>query len=79
MTSQTLVCLPDYSPGVRYLIRRTILNGTILNMQIVEFCKGNLISISPFEKETAATIFMDAAVNIDVISEALKCRVVRCH
>lgn len=79
MTPQILTHLPDYSPGTRYLIRKIIWDGFTLNMQIVEFRTDNTIVISPFERETAATIFMDAAVNIDVISEALKCRVVRCH
>lgn len=79
MSSQIRTHLPDYSPGTRYLIRKIVCDGIILNMQIVEFHPDNLITISSFERETAATIFMDAAVNIDVISEALKCRVVRCH
>lgn len=46
-------------------------------MQIVEFQTNHIIEISPFERETAATIFMDAAVNMDIISESLNCRVVR--
>lgn len=77
MTSQILTHLPDCSPGSRYLIRRIICNGAVLNMQIVEFQADHIITISPFERETAATIFMDAAVNMDVISESLNCCVVR--
>lgn len=77
MSSQILTHLPDYSPGTRYLIRKIVCDGIILNMQIVEFHPDNLITISPFERETAATIFMDAAVNMDIISKELKYRVIR--
>lgn len=77
MSSQILTHLPDYSPGTRYLIRKIVCDGIILNMQIVEFRTDNIIVISPFERETAATIFMDAAVNMDIISKELKCHVIR--
>lgn len=77
MSSQILTHLPDYSPGTRYLIRKIIWDGFTLNMQIVEFRTDNIIIISPFERETAATIFMDAAVNMDIISKELKCHVIR--
>lgn len=77
MSSQILTHLPDYSPGTRYLIRKIVCDGIILNMQIVEFRPDNLITISSFERETAATIFMDAAVNMDIISKELKCHVIR--
>ncbi len=77
MSSQILTHLPDYSPGTRYLIRKIVCDGIILNMQIVEFHPDNLITISSFERETAATIFMDAAVNMDIISKELKYRVIR--
>lgn len=77
MSSQILTHLPDYSPGTRYLIRKIVCDGIILNMQIVEFHPNNLITISSFERETAATIFMDAAVNMDIISKELKYRVIR--
>lgn len=77
MSSQILAHLPDYSPGTRYLIRKIIWDGITLNMQIVEFRTDNIIVISPFERETAATIFMDTAVNMDIISKEVKCRVIR--
>lgn len=77
MSSQILTHLPDYSPGTRYLMRKIIWDGFTLNMQIVEFRTDNIIVISPFERETAATIFMDAAVNMDIISKELKCHVIR--
>lgn len=77
MSSQILTHLPGYSPGTRYLIRKIIWDGITLNMQIVEFRTDNIIVISPFERETAATIFMDTAVNMDIISKEVKCRVIR--
>lgn len=77
MSSQILTHLPGYSPGTRYLIRKIIWDGFTLNMQIVEFRTDNIIVISPFERETAATIFMDTAVNMDIISKELKYRVIR--
>lgn len=77
MSSQILTHLPDYSPGTRYLMRKIIWDGFTLNMQNVEFRTDNIIVISPFERETAATIFMDAAVNMDIISKELKCHVIR--
>lgn len=77
MSSQIRTHLPDYSPGTRYLIRKIVCDGIILNMQIVEFHPDHLITISSFERETAATIFMDAAVNMDIISKELKCHIIR--
>jgi len=55
----------DNTPGKRYLIRNVIYHGKTLHMQLVEFLNDGTMKVTPFIKETAATVFVDAAVNLD--------------